>query len=199
MSIQSGTLHLKPGTKKRRTVRTVNSFADLKKAVNDAKANRTPRIGSRIPPKNGTPKSTSAKPHPVASRNPDTHRAFQFLFENSPTWRKGLPMAVGFHREALAAVEGTDIPRTRIRRLIGQRAGTPGYLKTVANSAVRYDFSGQPAGEVSQQERDYSIRQLNALKKQPDREMGDRWPPQRNTERWSRPAGKTSKEERDRR
>ena len=85
------------------------------------------------------------------------------------------PLKIGLGEEllALAGVHPalTGLTRTQIRRALKVYTGSPAYRKALARGGPRYGLDGQPAGEVTPEQRVVArpARSKRPLRKQPIR------------------------------
>ncbi|MDX9994452.1 MAG: ProQ/FinO family protein [Rhodocyclaceae bacterium] len=90
---------------------------------------------------------TSQPPRPP--RQPDPVLAT--LASSFAVFRAGQPLAIGIHKAIRERLP--DIGEAALRASLKAYTASTKYLKAIANSQQRFDLDGQPAGEVTAEQR----------------------------------------------
>ncbi len=84
---------------------------------------------------------------PVVKVPKDEEGRIWAILQESPCFREGLPMAVGFFDQVLVQLDKTT-SKKQLRRYLQDHARTPDYLLQIIEGGTRYNFDGSPAGEI---------------------------------------------------
>jgi len=73
-------------------------------------------------------------------------------------FRDGLPLAIGIHKAIRERLP--DIGGTQLRMALKRHTASTKYLKAVANGQKRFDLDGNPAGEITADQREQALATL---------------------------------------
>lgn len=90
---------------------------------------------------------------------PQRNTALKRLTETFMVFRKCQPLAIGIHKTIKTQLP--DIGDGALRFALKQHTASTKYLKAVANGDQRFDLDGNPAGEITPEQRQQA---LDALK-----------------------------------
>jgi ProP effector len=93
----------------------------------------------------------AVKPHP---RN----ALLETLSSSFPVFRDCLPLAIGIHKAVKERLP--DIDRDKLRTAMRIHTASTRYLKSLSNGQARFDLDGQPAGEVTAEQRQQATDEL---------------------------------------
>jgi ProP effector len=105
-------------------------------------------MSSMKPPAAGPAKDAGPGPNTVLDR----------LCQAFPVFKDAQPLAIGIHKSVRARLP--DINAAELRTALQRHTASTRYLKALANSSQRFDLDGQPAGEVTQEQRDLAAQSL---------------------------------------
>jgi ProP effector len=94
--------------------------------------------------------------HPKASR--PSNPVLETLSATFPVFRDGQPLAIGIHKAIKARLPNIGEGSLRMA-LKGYTASTK-YLKVIANGKQRFDLDGNPAGEVTPEQRQQALETI---------------------------------------
>ena len=94
--------------------------------------------------------------HPKASR--PSNPVLETLITTFPVFRNGQPLAIGIHKAIKARLPNIGEGSLRMA-LKGYTASTK-YLKVIANGKQRFDLDGNPAGEVTPEQRQQALETI---------------------------------------
>jgi ProP effector len=95
-------------------------------------------------------------PLPNARRQPRS--ALATLIDTFPVFRDGLPLAIGIHKIIKARLP--DIGEGSLRVALKGYTASTKYLKAIANGKQRFDLDGNPAGEITTEQRQQALEAL---------------------------------------
>ena len=141
------TLTLKPGVRSRFTKQP------------DFKAQTKPNKPAKFA---GKDKASLANERPLQQpRKPLT--AARNHLKQSPAWQQQKPLVIGYREQALAgAPDGLEAD---IKKAIGIRCRSWGYLRSLIAGGHRYGWHGAPAGEITAEEQELARKRLEGMKK----------------------------------
>lgn len=75
-----------------------------------------------------------------------------------PAFRDTLPLAIGIHK--LIRERLPELTRDQVGRALRIHTGSTRYLKALSRAEQRFDLDGQPAGEVTEEQRKQAAGQV---------------------------------------
>jgi ProP effector len=90
---------------------------------------------------------------------PRRNAALQTLTEAFPVIRNCQPLAIGIHKTIKARLP--DLGEGALRFALKQHTASTKYLKAISSGSQRFDLDGNPAGEITAEQRQQA---LDALK-----------------------------------
>lgn len=105
-------------------------------------------MSSKQPPSAASLKVPAAKPNTILEE----------LCEAFPVFKQAQPLAIGIHKAVRE--RRPDINAAELRTALQRHTASTRYLKMLANGQQRFDLDGQPAGEVTQEQRDLAVQGL---------------------------------------
>ncbi len=95
------------------------------------------------------------------------------LQERFPVLRDCRPLAIGIDKQLMARLP--DLDRKHLRIALGIHTHSLRYLKAMEKAQVRLDLEGNPAGEITPEQRSYATELVNArLQKQAEQRRAQR-------------------------
>ena len=94
--------------------------------------------------------------HPKASR--PSNPVLETLITTFPVFRNGQPLAIGIHKAIKARLP--DIGEGSLRIALKGYTASTKYLKVIANGKQRFDLDGNPAGEVTAEQRQQALEMI---------------------------------------
>ena len=113
-------------------------------------------------PRNNKPKTeVNAEPPPSKVL---AHQLNDKLFTDYPIWANYQPLALGVEEDILAIMAQEFPPASKrvVQRLLRMHCRHGKYLQAVLDGSQRYTLAGEVAGEISDEERRYAVRTLEA-------------------------------------
>lgn len=95
-------------------------------------------------------------PHPKARRAPNP--VLETLIATFPVFRNNQPLAIGIHKAI--KVRLPDIGDGSLRMALKGYTASTKYLKAIANDKQRFDLDGNPAGEVTAEQRQQALETI---------------------------------------
>lgn len=74
------------------------------------------------------------------------------LVATFPVFQDARPLAIGVHKTILERMP--ELTRAQVSRALKIHTGSTRYLKALSNAEQRFDLDGQPAGEVTEEQRE---------------------------------------------
>lgn len=75
-----------------------------------------------------------------------------------PVFRDRLPLAIGIHKSIVE--RQPDVDRRALRAALATYVGSTRYLKSIAQGERRFDLDGNPAGEITAEQREQAASTL---------------------------------------
>lgn len=97
----------------------------------------------------------SPSPQPAAASGADV---LKLLAGRYAVFRDALPLAIGIHKTVLAAAPELDAGA--VRAALRRHTASTRYLKAVATGTQRHGLDGQPAGEVTDEQKQQAAETL---------------------------------------
>jgi ProP effector len=94
--------------------------------------------------------------HPK-SRRP-SNPILETLSATFPVFRDGQPLAIGIHKAIKARLP--DIGEASLRIVLKGYTASTKYLKAIANGKQRFDLDGNPAGDVTAEQRQQALETI---------------------------------------
>lgn len=114
-----------------------------------------------------------------STRPPRTpHPVLATLMSSFAVFRDGQPLAIGIHKAIKERLP--DIGENSLRMTLKVYTASTKYLKAVANGQQRFDLDGNPAGEVTAEQRQLALETIKerfrkaAERKKAEQEAGER-------------------------
>ncbi len=114
-----------------------------------------------------TPEACSPPTKPTDKRLPsqNARQLLKDLQEKFPVFRDSQPLAIGIDKQLMARLPGLE--RKPLRIALGIHTHSLRYLKASEKAATRVDLDGQPAGEITSEQRQHASELVKErLKKQ---------------------------------
>lgn len=92
------------------------------------------------------------------AKSPRRNAALDILNDKFPVFRKGHPLALGIHKEILVRLP--DLDPAKLRSAMRIHTASTRYLKELLTTKVRFDLDGNPAGEVTDEQREIASATL---------------------------------------
>jgi ProP effector len=104
--------------------------------------------------------SDESLPEPATESAPasTTADALKLIAERFVVFREARPLAIGIHKAVLQAMPELDAGKIRIA--LRRHTGSTRYLKAVAVGDDRYDLQGQPAGKITEEQKQQAAEAL---------------------------------------
>ncbi len=93
-------------------------------------------------------------PKPKPSRN----ALLDTLVATFPVFKEGRPLALGIHKTL--AERMPELSKADVRNALRIHTASTRYLKALSQAKERYDLEGQPAGEVTDEQREAATTQV---------------------------------------
>lgn len=97
---------------------------------------------------------TESPAKPQARRN----AALESLTASFPVFRDCQPLAIGIHKSLKA--RPTELGDAEVRHALKIHTASTKYLKAIANGDKRFDLDGNPAGEITPEQRQQALDTL---------------------------------------
>jgi ProP effector len=98
----------------------------------------------------------------MTDSHPKPRRPFSPVLETLsatfPVFRDGQPMAIGIHKAIKLRLP--DISEGSLRMALKGYTASTKYLKAIANGKQRFDLDGNPAGEVTAEQRQQALETI---------------------------------------
>ncbi|HEX8981109.1 MAG TPA: ProQ/FINO family protein [Parasulfuritortus sp.] len=78
------------------------------------------------------------------------------LVASFPVFRDAQPLAIGIHKKILERMP--ELTKAQVGRALKIHTGSTRYLKVLSNAEQRFDLDGNPAGEVTAEQRDAATK-----------------------------------------
>jgi ProP effector len=91
-------------------------------------------------------------------KKPSRNALLDTLGATYAVFRDGRPLALGIHKVLLERTP--DLTKEQVRVALKIHTGSTRYLKALAHATERFDLDGQPAGEVTAEQREQAQTQL---------------------------------------
>jgi ProP effector len=95
-------------------------------------------------------------PHPKVRRAPNP--VLETLISTFPVFRDGQPLAIGIHKAIKLRLP--DIGEGKLRMALKGYTASTKYLKAIANGKQRFDLDGNPAGDVTAEQRQQALETI---------------------------------------
>jgi ProP effector len=95
-------------------------------------------------------------PHPQARRAPNP--VLETLLATFPVFRDTQPLAIGIHKAIKLRLP--DISEGSLRMALKGYTASTKYLKAIANGMQRFDLDGNPAGELTAEQRQQALETI---------------------------------------
>lgn len=115
---------------------------------------------------------------------PQAHRpanaTLEVLVSSFPVFRDGKPLAIGIHKAIKARLP--DIGEGSLRLALKNHTASTKYLKAISNGNQRFDLDGNPAGEITDEQRQQALTTLKErFRKIADRKKAEQAEKERQT------------------
>ncbi len=94
--------------------------------------------------------------HPKSRRLPNP--VLETLTATFPVFKDGLPLAIGIHKAIKLRLP--DLGEASLRMALKGYTASTKYLKIIANGKQRFDLDGNPAGEVTAEQRQQALESI---------------------------------------
>jgi ProP effector len=94
--------------------------------------------------------------HPKARR--PSNPVLETLISTFPAFKDGQPLAIGIHKAIKARLP--DIGEGSLRMVLKNYTASTKYLKAIANGKQRFDLEGNPAGDVTAEQRQQALETI---------------------------------------
>jgi ProP effector len=84
-----------------------------------------------------------------------THPVLDTLVAGFPVFRDALPLAIGIHKAIKQRLPDLDAAQLRIA--LKSHTASTRYLKALSNGDKRFDLDGNPAGEITPEQRQQAL------------------------------------------
>lgn len=109
-----------------------------------------------------TQPTAAAKAEPVKSKKTNPARlVLQQLAEKYPVIKSSQPLAIGINKK-LAELH-PELDQKSLRAALFHHTRSFAYVKTLSKAAHRVDLDGQPAGEITDEQRAHAAGQLKEM------------------------------------
>ncbi len=95
-------------------------------------------------------------PHPKVRR--PSNPVLETLISTFPVFRDGQPLSIGIHKAIKLHLP--DLGETSLRMTLKGYTASTKYLKAIANGKQRFDLDGNPAGEVTAEQRQQALETI---------------------------------------
>lgn len=109
---------------------------------------------------------------PTAAKSPARNALLETIRENFAVFREARPLALGIHKAIIERMPGLDTAQLRLAMRI--HTASTRYLKALLATRERFDLDGNPAGEVTEEQRAVASTALRErFKKSADRRKAE--------------------------
>lgn len=91
----------------------------------------------------------------IPKPQPRRNAVLQGFVETYKVFGECLPLAIGIHKAI--KLRQPDIGEGALRMALKQHTGSTKYLKAIANGAQRFDLDGNPAGEITAEQKQQAL------------------------------------------
>lgn len=96
----------------------------------------------------------------------------KLLNQRYTVFRDSQPLAIGIHKAVMKALP--EVEGAKVRAALRRHVGSTRYLKAVANGDDRFDLDGQPAGKITEEQKQQAVEALRErFKKGADRRRAE--------------------------
>lgn len=109
---------------------------------------------------------------PTAAKSPARNALLETICGNFAVFREGRPLALGIHKAIMERMPDLDTAQLRLAMRI--HTASTRYLKALLATRERFDLDGNPAGEVTEEQRAVASTALRErFKKSADRRKAE--------------------------